>query len=105
MAQKCFSMITTYSIFGPLPYLANKCYKTYVARTYDTFKSTVSECFQIITSNIGASTPAAPPALSRFFPSLTHLISLSFLQLQQRLRPFLETLGHVDSEYTLEIDF
>ena len=54
--------------------------------------------------NIEACTPTpAPP--SRFFPSLTHLISPSFLQLQQRLRPFLETLGHVDSEYTLKIDF
>ena len=63
----------------------------------------------IIYVNIGACTaPAAPAptaAPSRFFPSLTHLISPSFLQLQQRLRPFLETLGHVDSEYNLKIDF
>ena len=62
----------------------------------------------IIYVNIGACTTAAAPAPaapSRFFPSLTHLISPSFLQLQQRLRPFLETSGHVDSEYTLKIDF
>ena len=39
-------------------------------------------------------------APSRFFPSLTHLISPLFLQLQQHLRPFLESCDYVDSEYT-----
>ena len=55
--------------------------------------------------NIGACTTPPAPALSHFYPSLTHLISLSFLQIQQHLRPLLESLSHVDSKYTLIIDF